>query len=126
MLEQYGFMVRECSNKIGSAEQYLRLAVQTKEPVDLSSVSLSSISETGIFEISRATGDSDGLRKGQHTRISFHGFFSRMGSALKTFHKLIGPITSSALSASISSGFPNSENEMFSRDFTFMRVESSA
>jgi histidinol-phosphate/aromatic aminotransferase/cobyric acid decarboxylase-like protein len=28
-------MVRECSNKIGSSEQYLRLAVQTKEAVDL-------------------------------------------------------------------------------------------
>ena len=28
-------MVRECSNKIGSSEQYLRLAVQTKEAVEL-------------------------------------------------------------------------------------------
>lgn len=27
-------MVRECSNKIGSSERYLRLAVQTKEAVD--------------------------------------------------------------------------------------------
>jgi histidinol-phosphate/aromatic aminotransferase/cobyric acid decarboxylase-like protein len=27
--------VRECSNKIGSSEQYLRLAVQTREAVDL-------------------------------------------------------------------------------------------
>jgi histidinol-phosphate/aromatic aminotransferase/cobyric acid decarboxylase-like protein len=27
-------MVRECSNKIGSSEQYLRLAVQTREAVD--------------------------------------------------------------------------------------------
>lgn len=35
LLEQYGLMVRECSNKIGSSEQYLRLAVQTKEAVDL-------------------------------------------------------------------------------------------
>ena len=35
MLEQYGLIVRECSNKIGSSEQYLRLAVQTKEAVDL-------------------------------------------------------------------------------------------
>src|SRR4029453_16069599 len=34
LLEQYGLMVRECSNKIGSSEQYLRLAVQTKETVD--------------------------------------------------------------------------------------------
>jgi len=35
LLEQYGLMVRECSNKIGSSERYLRLAVQTKEAVDL-------------------------------------------------------------------------------------------
>ena len=35
LLEQYGLMVRECSNKIGSSEQYLRLAVQTKEAVDI-------------------------------------------------------------------------------------------
>lgn len=35
LLEQYGLMVRECSNKIGSSEQYLRVAVQTKEAVDV-------------------------------------------------------------------------------------------
>jgi threonine-phosphate decarboxylase len=35
LLEQYGLMVRECSNKIGSSERYLRLAVQTKEAVDV-------------------------------------------------------------------------------------------
>jgi threonine-phosphate decarboxylase len=35
LLQQYGLMVRECSNKIGSSERYLRLAVQTKESVDL-------------------------------------------------------------------------------------------
>ena len=35
LLQHYGLMVRECSNKIGSSEQYLRLAVQTKEAVDL-------------------------------------------------------------------------------------------
>ena len=35
LLEHYGLMVRECSNKIGSSERYLRLAVQTKEAVDL-------------------------------------------------------------------------------------------
>jgi histidinol-phosphate/aromatic aminotransferase/cobyric acid decarboxylase-like protein len=35
LLEQHGLMVRECSNKIGSSERYLRLAVQTKEAVDL-------------------------------------------------------------------------------------------
>lgn len=35
LLEQYGLIVRECSNKIGSSEQYLRLAVQTKGAVDL-------------------------------------------------------------------------------------------
>jgi histidinol-phosphate/aromatic aminotransferase/cobyric acid decarboxylase-like protein len=34
LLNQYGLMVRECSNKIGSSERYLRLAVQTKEAVD--------------------------------------------------------------------------------------------
>jgi histidinol-phosphate/aromatic aminotransferase/cobyric acid decarboxylase-like protein len=35
LLEQYGLMVRECSNKIGSSERYLRLAVQTKDAVDI-------------------------------------------------------------------------------------------
>lgn len=35
LLEQHGLLVRECSNKIGSSEHYLRLAVQTKEAVDL-------------------------------------------------------------------------------------------
>ena len=35
LLVKHGIMVRECSNKIGSSEQYLRLAVQTKEAVDL-------------------------------------------------------------------------------------------
>ncbi len=34
LLNEYGLMVRECSNKIGSSERYLRLAVQTKEAVD--------------------------------------------------------------------------------------------
>jgi histidinol-phosphate/aromatic aminotransferase/cobyric acid decarboxylase-like protein len=34
LLKEYGLMVRECSNKIGSSEQYLRLAVQTREAVD--------------------------------------------------------------------------------------------
>jgi histidinol-phosphate/aromatic aminotransferase/cobyric acid decarboxylase-like protein len=35
LLTHHGIMVRECSNKIGSSEQYLRLAVQTREAVDL-------------------------------------------------------------------------------------------
>ena len=34
LLRHYGLMVRECSNKIGCSEQYLRLAVQRKEAVD--------------------------------------------------------------------------------------------
>lgn len=34
LLTEYGLMVRECSNKIGSSEQYLRLAVQGKPAVD--------------------------------------------------------------------------------------------
>ena len=34
LLEEYGLMVRECSNKIGSSERYLRLAVQTKQAVN--------------------------------------------------------------------------------------------
>jgi len=34
LLDRYGLMVRECSNKIGCSEQYLRLAVQRKEAVD--------------------------------------------------------------------------------------------
>lgn len=35
LLKEHGLMVRECSNKIGSSERYLRLAVQTKSAVDL-------------------------------------------------------------------------------------------
>ena len=35
LLKEYGLMVRECSNKTGASEQYLRLAVQTKAAVDL-------------------------------------------------------------------------------------------
>jgi threonine-phosphate decarboxylase len=35
LFEEYGLIVRECSNKIGSSERYLRLAVQTREAVDL-------------------------------------------------------------------------------------------
>jgi histidinol-phosphate/aromatic aminotransferase/cobyric acid decarboxylase-like protein len=34
LLKNYGLMVRECSNKIGSSEQYLRLAVHGKAAVD--------------------------------------------------------------------------------------------
>lgn len=34
LLKEYGLMVRECSNKTGASERYLRLAVQTKENVD--------------------------------------------------------------------------------------------
>jgi len=41
LLEHYGLMVRECSNKIGSSERYLRLAVQTREAVDLLAQALS-------------------------------------------------------------------------------------
>jgi len=41
LLEKYGLVVRECSNKIGSSERYLRLAVQTKEAVDLLTEALS-------------------------------------------------------------------------------------
>lgn len=40
LLKEYGLMVRECSNKIGSSAQYLRLAVQTKEAVDLLTTAL--------------------------------------------------------------------------------------
>jgi histidinol-phosphate/aromatic aminotransferase/cobyric acid decarboxylase-like protein len=35
LLKNHGVMVRECSNKIGSSEQYLRLAVQRREAVDV-------------------------------------------------------------------------------------------
>jgi threonine-phosphate decarboxylase len=35
LLTNHGVMVRECSNKIGSSEQFLRLAVQKREAVDL-------------------------------------------------------------------------------------------
>jgi histidinol-phosphate/aromatic aminotransferase/cobyric acid decarboxylase-like protein len=34
LLKERGLMVRECSNKIGSSERYLRLAVQTQAAVD--------------------------------------------------------------------------------------------
>jgi histidinol-phosphate/aromatic aminotransferase/cobyric acid decarboxylase-like protein len=40
LLRNYGLMVRECSNKIGSSEQYLRLAVQGKAAVDALAVAL--------------------------------------------------------------------------------------
>ncbi|HWN08260.1 MAG TPA: histidinol-phosphate transaminase [Pyrinomonadaceae bacterium] len=35
LLKNHGVMVRECSNKIGSSEQYLRLAVQGRDAVDV-------------------------------------------------------------------------------------------
>jgi threonine-phosphate decarboxylase len=35
LITKYGIMVRECSNKIGSSEQYLRLAVQTPSAVNI-------------------------------------------------------------------------------------------
>jgi threonine-phosphate decarboxylase len=35
LIKNYGIMVRECSNKMGAGEQYLRLAVQTKAAVDV-------------------------------------------------------------------------------------------
>ena len=35
LLKHHGLMVRECSNKLGSSEQYLRLAVQGREAVDV-------------------------------------------------------------------------------------------
>jgi threonine-phosphate decarboxylase len=35
LLKNHGVMVRECSNKIGSSEQYLRVAVQGREAVDV-------------------------------------------------------------------------------------------
>jgi len=35
LLANHGIMVRECSNKIGSSEQYLRLAVQRTDAVDV-------------------------------------------------------------------------------------------
>ena len=35
LLKNHGLMVRECSNKIGASEQYLRLAVQTRIAVDV-------------------------------------------------------------------------------------------
>jgi len=34
LLKHYGLIVRECSNKLGASEQYLRLAVQGKAAVD--------------------------------------------------------------------------------------------
>lgn len=40
LLKHYGLMVRECSNKIGSTEQYLRLAVQGRAAVDVLALAL--------------------------------------------------------------------------------------
>ena len=34
LLENHGLMVRECSNKIGSSEQYIRVAVQRPSATD--------------------------------------------------------------------------------------------
>lgn len=55
LLEQYGLMVRECSNKIGSSERYLRLAVQTKEAVDLLVQALSRELSLTQWQINRTT-----------------------------------------------------------------------
>ncbi len=35
LLKRHGLMVRECGNKLGSSEQYLRLAVQSRAAVDV-------------------------------------------------------------------------------------------
>jgi histidinol-phosphate/aromatic aminotransferase/cobyric acid decarboxylase-like protein len=40
LLVKHGIMVRECSNKTGSSEQYLRLAVQTNAAVDVLAAAL--------------------------------------------------------------------------------------
>ena len=48
LLKEYGLLVRECSNKIGSSEQYMRLAVQTKASVDLLIAALARELPTGI------------------------------------------------------------------------------
>lgn len=59
LLRNYGLLVRECSNKMGSSEQYLRLAVQGKAAVDSLVVALRmeltrlQISESG-FSVKRA------------------------------------------------------------------------
>ena len=48
LLKEYGLLVRECSNKIGSSERYMRLAVQTKENVDSLIAALAGELPTGI------------------------------------------------------------------------------
>lgn len=48
LLKEYGLLVRECSNKIGSSEQFMRLAVQTKENVDSLIAALARELPTGI------------------------------------------------------------------------------
>lgn len=53
LLQNYGLMVRECSNKIGSSERFLRLAVQRKAAVDSLVVALQS--ESAKFAIHSAT-----------------------------------------------------------------------
>jgi threonine-phosphate decarboxylase len=54
LLKRHGLMVRECSNKLGSCEQYLRLAVQGQAAVD---VLVPAISD----ELSRLTAPFDAL-----------------------------------------------------------------
>ena len=51
LLKNHGVMIRECSNKIGSTEQYLRLAVQGRAAVD---VLVSAINEE-LARIQRTT-----------------------------------------------------------------------
>jgi histidinol-phosphate/aromatic aminotransferase/cobyric acid decarboxylase-like protein len=47
-------MVRECSNKIGSSEQYLRLAVQGKAAVDsLGEALQKEVTRSGQFSVVR-------------------------------------------------------------------------
>jgi histidinol-phosphate/aromatic aminotransferase/cobyric acid decarboxylase-like protein len=48
LLREHGLVVRECSNKIGSSERYLRLAVQTQAAVDLLTPALARELSTAI------------------------------------------------------------------------------
>lgn len=54
LLKDYGLIVRECSNKMGSSEQYLRLAVQGKVAVDSLVMALQSeLTSTSRFNVVR-------------------------------------------------------------------------
>jgi len=55
LLSNHGLMVRECSNKIGAGEQYLRLAVQKRAAVDVLVPALSQELAAAVAEYPAST-----------------------------------------------------------------------